>query len=428
MRILYLAHRIPYPPNKGDKIRSYHHVRYLAVRHDVHLVAFVDAPEDERGAEALRSYCRDVVLVPLDKRVALCRGLGALARGRSLSEGYFASARMRQAVERATSAVRFDVVWAFSSPMMQYVSAVDAAWKVADFVDVDSEKWRQFAAHERGPLRWAYQIEATRLRAFERHSGGRADCVLFVSEAEAALYRTFCAEHTDVRVIPNGVDTAYFTAFDGGHSDPTGHLLFTGAMDYRPNIEAVIDCARKILPLVRRDVPDVRLVAVGHRPAQRLLREVARHDGALQIAGSVPDIRPYFRDARVYVAPLRLGRGVQNKILEAMAMGVPVVASPLAVEGLDVEAGRHVLVAETPEQFAAAVVSLWRDPARCRSMAEAALRLVETRYSWVANLELVDACLPAVGRGEEGKSKASMALRADAPVAAKPFAATDNCY
>ena len=394
MRILYLAHRIPYPPNKGDKIRSYHHVRYLAGRHDVHLVAFVDAPEDERGADALRSYCRDVTLVPLEKRAALRRGLRALMRGRALSEGYFTSPAMQHAIACAAATGRFDVVWAFSSPMMQYAAAVGAAWTVADFVDVDSEKWRQFGAHARGPVRWAYQLEATRLRAFERQSGAQADCVLFVSDAEATLYRTFCLDQTDVRVIPNGVDLTYFAAGDGAGPQAGGHLLFTGAMDYRPNIEAVVACARKIVPLIRKQIPTVQLVAVGHRPAPRLLREAARHDGALRIAGSVPDIRPYFRDARVYVAPLRLGRGVQNKILEAMAMCVPVVASTLALQGLDVEPERHVLVADGDEQFAAAVVKLWRDPARARSLADTARRLVETRYGWAGNLERLDACLP----------------------------------
>ncbi len=399
MRILYLAHRIPYPPNKGDKIRSYHHVRYLAERHDVHLLAFADAPEDERGADALRVHCPEVVVVPLDKRQALWRGLGALVRGRSLSEGYFAAPQMRQAVERAVAAVRFDVVWVFSSPMMQYVAPTDAVWKVADFVDVDSEKWDQFAARGYGPLRWGYRMEAARLRAFERHSGSRADRVLFVSDAEAELYRTFCLPQTDVRVIPNGVDLTYFSPVRSSGSD---YLLFTGAMDYRPNIEAVIECTREILPLIRRDVPEARFVAVGHRPAKRLFREVARQGGALQIAGSVPDVRPYFREARVYVAPLRLGRGVQNKVLEAMAMGVPVVASPLAVEGLDLQAGRDVLVAETNAQFAAAVVELWHDAARRRSLADAAARLVEARYTWTGNLRLLDACLPGAG-GELGE-------------------------
>jgi sugar transferase (PEP-CTERM/EpsH1 system associated) len=400
MRILYLAHRIPYPPNKGDKIRSYHHVRHLAQRHDVHLVAFIDAPEDEPGADVLRALCRDVVLVPLDKRAALTRGLAALMRGRSLSEGYFASPSMQRAVDGVLAAVRPEAVWAFSSPMMQYAPALGVARTVADFVDVDSEKWSQFASRARGPLRWAYRVEATRLRAFERRSGGSADCVLFVSQAEAALYRTFCLDRTDVQVVPNGVDTTYFTPSDEIPTGASPYLLFTGAMDYWPNVEAVIACTREILPLIRRDVPEARLVAVGHRPARRLLREAARHDGVLQIAGSVPDVRSYFGEARVYVAPLRLGRGVQNKILEAMAMCVPIVASSLALEGLDVEPGRHVLVADSHEQFAATVVALWRDPARRRALTDAARRLVETRYSWESNLADLDTCLSAEIRAQ----------------------------
>jgi len=147
-------------------------------------------------------------------------------------------------------------------------------------------------------------------------------------------------------------------------------------------------------------------VAVGHRPDGKLLREAASHDGAFRVAGSVPDVRPYFEQAHVYVAPLRLGRGVQNKVLEAMAMSVPAVVTPLAMQGLDVEPGQDVLVAETAEQFAAAVLTLWRDPARQRSVAEAALRLVETRYDWAANLELLDACLPAADRREDRKRRA----------------------
>jgi sugar transferase (PEP-CTERM/EpsH1 system associated) len=281
--------------------------------------------------------------------------------------------------------------------MAQYLTAVNAPRTVADFVDVDCEKWRQFGYDSRGLLRQAYFLEASRLRAFEAQIGRMVDHVLFVSDVEADLFQSFCPEARNVRVIPNGVDTEYFKPSATPPCARLPTVLFTGALDYKPNIDAVLYFTREVLPFVRREFPNARLLAVGHRPAGRLLREAARHGGALQIAGSVPDIRPYFHEARVYAAPLRLGRGVQNKILEAMAMRVPVVASPLAVAGLDVEAGRHVLLAETAEHFAAAVLALLRDPARGCCLADAAGRLLETRHKWAANLKLLDGLWPAVG-------------------------------
>jgi len=393
MRLLYLAHRIPYPPNKGDKIRSYHHVRHLAQRHDVSLFTFVDDADDEDGAARLREYCREVVTIRLHKPVALARGALCLGAGRSLSEGYYRSRAMRQAIARAAGGEPFDVAWAFSSVMAQYLEAANAPRRVVDCVDVDSEKWRQFGHDSGGPLRQAYFIEASRLRTFEAGIGRAADHVLFVSEAEATLFRSFCPDARSVRVIPNGVDTAYFRPSGTASAAVAPTVLFTGALDYRPNIDAVLFFAREVLPLVRREIPDARFLAVGHRPAPELLREVRKHDGALRIAGSVPDIRPYFAEASVYAAPLRLGRGVQNKVLEAMAMRLPVVASPAAVAGLVVEDGAHALVADTAERFAAAVVSLLRDPQRASRLCAAAAKLISERYTWSANLKLLDECL-----------------------------------
>jgi sugar transferase (PEP-CTERM/EpsH1 system associated) len=395
MRILYLAHRVPYPPNKGDKIRSYHHVRHLAERHEVHLLAFFDDPEDAQWTGPLREYCREVVLVPLSKSRALARGVSTLAQGRSLSEGYFRSRAMQRAIAGALGAGAFDVAWAFSSVMAQYLTAAKAPRTVADFVDVDGEKWRQFGHDSRGLLRQAYFLEAARLRAFEAQIGRMVDHVLFVSDVEADLFRSFCPEARAVRVIPNGVDTDYFKASAAPCAARQPTVLFTGALDYRPNIDAVLFFAREVLPLVRREVPDARFLAVGHRPAQDLLREVDKHGGALQITGSVPDIRPYFAEASVYAAPLRLGRGVQNKVLEAMAMRLPVVASPIAVAGLAAEDGAHVLVADAAERFAVAVVSLLRDPQRAAALCAAASRLIAERYRWSTNLERLDECLDA---------------------------------
>jgi glycosyltransferase involved in cell wall biosynthesis len=222
--------------------------------------------------------------------------------------------------------------------------------------------------------------------------GAESDRVLFVTEAEASLYRTFCPDSRDVRVIRNGVDTAYFQPGNASRAGPPT-ILFTGALDYRPNVDAVRFVARRVLPAVRRQIPDACFVAVGHRPSRGLLREARRFPAPVTVAASVPDVRPYFEQATVFVAPLRLGRGVQNKVLEAMAMGVPVVASPLATEGLDVHAGEHLLVAETEAEFVDAVTVLLRDPQRRRRLADTALALVREHYRWDSVFPLIDACL-----------------------------------
>lgn len=391
MRLLYLAHRVPYPPNKGDKIRSYHHVRHLAAHHDVALASFVDQEEDWAAAEPLRAFCAAVELVPLKRMPALLRGAWALAGGGSLSEGFYATRSMRAAVARLATGQPFDVAWAFSSTMAQYLDATDARWRVADFVDLDSEKWRQFGNAASLPLAQAYRLEAVRFRAAECRIARRVDRTLLVSEAEAARFRTICPEATNVRVIPNGVDTDYFHPGDARAADPV--LLFTGALDYHPNIDAVRFFVKEVLPLVAARVPAVRLVVVGHRPVARLSDLAARSGGRVLIAGSVPDIRPYFAGAQVYVAPLRLGRGVQNKVLEAMAMGLPVVASSTAVAGIAISPGREALVADAPAAMADAIVTLLGDAGHRAALADAATQLVNQRYTWPVNLSLVDRCL-----------------------------------
>lgn len=391
MRILYLAHRVPYPPNKGDKIRSYHHLRHLARDHEVHLLSYYDQPEDAAAAEILRQWCRDVQLIALDTRQALVRGAFALARGRSLSEGYFGDRAMRRAVWKATTTARFDVGWAYSSAMASYLAPLHDLTKVVDYVDVDSEKWRQFSLHARPPLAWAYGLEGRRLRRFETAVAQWADWVLFVSAPEADLFRGFCPQASNLRVVANGVDTSFFRPTH--RQDPSATILFTGALDYRPNIDAVLWFARDVLPLIRRTRPDASFSAVGHRPPPALLQAAETSGSSLRIAGSVPDIRPYFADAAVYVAPMTMGRGVQNKILEAMAMRVPVVASPLAVEGLDAEPGTHLLVANTPTDFTEAVLALLSDAALATRLVAAAGTLIEERYAWGANLAVLDSYL-----------------------------------
>ena len=400
MKILYLAHRIPYPPNKGDKIRSYHHVRYLAERHDLHLLAFFDDPQDAQWAAVLRQWCGEVVLVPIRRSTALLRGATSMACGRSLTEGYFGGLGMSRAV-RVAAHESIDVAWAFSSAMAQYLPATGARLRVADFVDIDSEKWRQFAEHTTLPAGWMYRLESRRLRRLEASAARLAERVLLVSQGEADVFGALCSGAVETRVVPNGVDTSYFHPSAHRALADGAALLFTGALDYRPNVDAVLVASREVLPLVRSHAPDAYVLAVGHRPAPVLQQEAGRRGSCLEVAGSVPDVRPYFERAAVYVAPLRLGRGVQNKILEAMAMRVPVVASPVAVAGLDLVADRHVLIADSPPAFAAAVLRLLGDAELGCRLADAAYRLIEERYGWETNLKLLDDCLTLPRAGQE---------------------------
>lgn len=394
MRILYLAHRVPFPPNKGDKIRSYHHLRHLASRHEVHVLAFYDRAEDAMAGDGLSTFCHRVHVIPLNTRTALARGALTLVRGRSLSEGYFGHRAMRAAVADACARQRFDVAWAYSSPMAAYIEHLAVATRVVDYVDVDSEKWLQFSRTTRPPLSWAYGLEAQRLRRFEAEIATWADHALFVSRGEADLLREITPDANNCVVVPNGVDTAFFQAPAQRANGAT--LLFTGALDYRPNADAVLSFAHEVLPLIQRERPDATFVAVGHHPSPTLLQAAAELRG-VRIAGSVPDIRPYFRDAAVYVAPLTMGRGLQNKILEAMAMRIPVVASPLATAGLAAQAGTHLLVADNPSAFAAATLDLLRDPLRADRLVSSATALLAERYAWERNLTVLDSCLHPSG-------------------------------
>jgi len=395
MRILYLAHRLPYPPDDGARLRIWHHLRHLSAAHAVDLLAFSDRDVDGRGRDALLGVCRRVELVPLRALTALARGLAAWAGGGALSDGYFGGAAMQRAVRCATAAERYDVAWASSSAIAQHLAAVPAG-RVADFVDVDSDKWHQYAAWSRPPAAWAYQLEAARLAGCEARVARTADRVLVISDIEAARLRG-SLPHAPLHVVPNGVDTDAVRPPSGGGGARRG-LVFVGALDYRPNVDAVAFFTRAVLPRLRARRPELVLTAVGHRPSAALRRLARRADGGLQLTGSVPDVQPYLHAALLCVVPLRFGVGVKNKVLEAMAAGLPVVATPAALHGLPVRSGVEVVVADGAAALAEAVESLFDDDDRRRTLAVAARRRVEASCRWPHVLTALDRCLETLPR------------------------------
>ncbi|HWP59950.1 MAG TPA: TIGR03087 family PEP-CTERM/XrtA system glycosyltransferase [Candidatus Acidoferrales bacterium] len=405
MRILFLAHRIPYPPNKGDKIRSYHLLRSLAERHEVSLLCWADRESDRRYEPVLRALCRGgVEILKLNPRIGWLRGLGSLLAGRSFSEGYFFSRRFQRRFDLRLEKDRYDLIYAFSAPMARYVPAGSPIPLLMDFVDVDSLKWTQLASFKPSAFSRFFLLEGKRLARYEMAVAARAKWSLFVSPAEAQLFRSQGASG-NILALPNGVDFDLFrlpVEADNGSRAPASRpsakplrLIFTGTMNYFPNVDAVLHFSRRILPLIRREYPDVVFDIVGRCPT-RPVRRLARSEG-IRVAGEVADIREHLVRADVSVAPLRLARGVQNKILEAMAMGIPVVATPEAVEGLEVEPGEELLVGESPEAFARQVVALLREPRLRAHIAKRARARVVQHYSWKrAGLEL-EAILNAGG-------------------------------
>lgn len=391
--LLLLVHRIPYPPNKGDKIRSYRLLRHLAARYRVHLGAFVDDPDDWHHADALRAWCADVHLLPLDSRRARLRSLRGLLAGEALSLPYYRDRGMRTWVRSVLDrGVRKSVV--FSSAMAQYVLDVPGLTRVTDFVDVDSDKWLQYAAAKRWPMNWVYRREAARLLAFDRRVAAASRVALFVTAAEAELFRRLAPDSAGrVAHYDNGVDAVYFDAAHGGSDPyPAGSLplVFTGAMDYWANVDAVTWFARDVLPLIRAEVPAAVFWIVGSRPTAEV-----RALGALpgvHVTGGVPDIRPYLAHARSAVASLRIARGVQNKVLEAMAMARPVLATPAAMDGIVPDRRFDALVSDVPAELAARAVAVLRDGDR-DGLGALGRAHVLAHYDWTRNLSALDAYL-----------------------------------
>ena len=371
-----LAHRIPYPPHTGDKVRAYHVARYLARRHELTLGFLVDDPSDRDGIDALRRVVPDLEYARTWKPWSIGKGLAALTAGGSLTLPYFHSGRLGKQLRRRRAGSAFDLIYASSSPMAQYADGTGLPL-VMDFVDVDSDKWIQYAGHSRPPRSWLYRIEGRRLQEYEAKVSRRAGCCLLATEAEEALLRSF-APWARTAVIPNGVDLAYYQAAQPESRPPA--VIFTGAMDYLPNVDAVTYFCDSVLPLVRQTLPGTVFYIVGLNPAPAVMRMGSR-DGVV-VTGAVPDVRPYYAQASVCVAPLRMGRGVQNKVLQAMALGMPVVASPVAARGLLAVPGTDLHVEGDPEGFASRVVGLLQDPAAARALGQRGRALVEAHYSW----------------------------------------------
>ena len=389
--LLFLVHRLPYPPNKGDKVRSYHLLKHLAARHRVFLGTFIDDPQDEAYADALLPFCADLHIARFSPRAAKLRSLAGLLSNEALSLPYYRNAGLQAWVTRTLREQRIDAAVVFSSVMAQYVQGIPQLRTLVDFVDVDSAKWAQYAPKHRWPMSWLYRREGERLLAFERAVAAQANHSFFVTENETELFRRSAPECRErVEAMSNGVDADFFSP---EHPMPSPYaagelpLVFTGAMDYWPNIDAVSWFSAEVLPQLRQRWPALRFYIVGRSPAPAVQALAGEH---IVVTGTVDDVRPYLRHAAVVVAPLRLARGIQNKVLEAMAMGRAVVASQECAGAIDAVAERDFLTAGTIKDYLRQIESLLQSAERTETMGQAARERVLAHHSWDAHLSRID--------------------------------------
>jgi sugar transferase (PEP-CTERM/EpsH1 system associated) len=383
VRILFLTPRFPYPPLRGDQVRSYHQIRELARRHAVSLVSVTDRRVPAAARVHMASLCEQVSIRRLGVGRAIA-GIGRLLRadGRPLQTLLYAAVG-RDAVARLVAGGGFDLVHAQLVRTAGLLPPETGLPIVVDLVDAMSASYRRRQAIAPWWQRPALALEAARLASFEQVLLRTASACLVVSEAER---RALGLEGTRATVNPNGVELQAFP-FRPGSGAPA-RVVFIGNLGYPPNVDGVLWFASEILPRLRTRMPATEFIVVGPR-APRALRKLGRIPG-ITVAGFVPNVHEALTEAQVAVAPLRAGGGIQNKVLEAMAAGTPVVATTLAVGGIDVHDGEHCLVANTPAAFADAVALLFRRPELRLRLATAARARVVQQYSWehsVAQLE-----------------------------------------
>ncbi|WP_026224938.1 TIGR03087 family PEP-CTERM/XrtA system glycosyltransferase [Methyloversatilis thermotolerans] len=394
--LLFLAHRLPFPPNKGDKIRSWNLLRHLSARHAVHVGSFVDDAADLPQVPALAAQCASLHAQPISPRLRKLASLRALLSGESLSGVYYRSSAMQDWVDRtiAQHGIRRAVV--FCSTMAPYLDRHPDVRRVVDLVDVDSAKWSDYAPRHRWPMSWLYRREARTLLDLETRAVLAADRALLVTPAEVALFESLSpAVRGRVDALPNGVDAAFFHPRHADASPyPAGGraIVMTGAMDYWPNVDAACWFAGEVLPRIREVEPAARFYVVGMNPAPAV--RALEATGVVTVTGRVDDVRPWLAHADCAVAPLRVARGIQNKVLEAMAMARPVVVWQGLSTSLDAQEGRDFLAAGDAASFSHAVLALF-DRARAQAMGESARVRIEHVYRWDGALARLDAWLDA---------------------------------
>jgi polysaccharide biosynthesis protein PslH len=394
MKILYVCHRVPFPPKRGGKIRPFNMIRHLHEQgHEVTVASLARTEAERDEAKGLAEHCQQVMVEVIPDAQGWVQTVLRLPTLVPSSFGYFYSAKLAKRIKVELAAAHYDLIFCHCSSVAPYVEDVVGPKKVLDYGDMDSHKWREYAGSKPFPISAGYWVEAVKLARRERLLSRQFDLCTCTTAAELASLRELGVS-TPSDWFPNGVDSSFF-APDGAQYD-ADQVCFVGRMDYFPNQQAVQTFCRDILPGLRARRPTVKFSIVGADPPE-FIRDLAKLSG-VTVTGSVPDVRPHVRSAALTVAPLQIARGTQNKILESMAMGVPVVCSPQASGGVDAVAGEHLEVANDADQWVAKVAALLDNKDRRQKFATAARARVISNHSWKASMQKMTTLLEGMKR------------------------------
>ncbi len=401
MKIIFICHRIPYPPNKGDKIRSYNLLKYLSSHHDIYLFCQIDDSKDIEHIASVDTLVKNVFFDVINPEFKKITSSTALLRGRPISIRYFYSTKLQNQLDDLLDRKFVDMIFCFCSPTAEYVfrsrhyrKGLRGVACVMDLVDVDSEKWRDYAAKTRWPLSMIYSMEARFLARYEAMIAENFDQIFLVSEPEKALFLQK-NKANNVMALSNGVDLDYFSPdYKPQIEGKSPALVFTGAMDYWPNIDGVAWFATEVFPKIREEFPTATFFIVGGNPAPEV-KSLSRIDG-IKVTGFVKDVRDFVAIADACVVPLRIARGIQNKILEAMSMGKPVVTTSKALEGINAIEDKEVILANDASEFAIKVIKLLSDKTFASVVGSNARKCVEENYTWENSYTLLSNTLSSL--------------------------------
>jgi sugar transferase (PEP-CTERM/EpsH1 system associated) len=389
MRILFITPELPYPPWRGYQLRAWHQLRLLSRRHRITLICYAEADDSSPPLRELSTYCEEIIRVPYRPLHSLRAILAGMTRGKPLQGCIYETREMRHAIGRLLAERRHDVAHVQLVRMAGLLEGETSIPRVIDLVDALSLNLRRRASFDRGPLRQLARTEANRLRRYEREICRSWDRAIVVSPLDRAAIGDFA----HLLVNPSGVDLEEFSFHrEGGNPH---EILFTGNLGYFSNVDAISWFAREIFPPIAHLNPRAILTIVGARP-DRKVRALAKLDRRITVTGFVEKLPPFLHRCAVAIAPMRAGSGQLFKVLEAMACGAPMVVTPVVADALPVENGRHLMIADAPEQFAEAVLRLMREEALASHLAREAHALVESRYQWEQSVSELEAIYHSV--------------------------------